>query len=661
MVTVTIDNKSVEVKEGTTVLNAARQAGIEIPTLCDHPHLTPFGGCRLCMVEIDGFRTLQSACTIPVSNNMVVRTNTSKVQDARKFVLTLIFSERNHFCPYCQVADGDCELQNSAYREGMTHWPLQPNWQPYPVDASHPYFILEHNRCILCRRCIRACSELVGVNTLGVEERGAKTFIIADLNVPLGESTCVSCGSCVQVCPTGALIDRRSAYRGRSEIVEHHQTVCIGCSLGCGVDVQTRDGQLVRIDGDWDAPINQGVLCKVGRYLPLEDDRERITAPFVRENGELKSSSWEEALGLTIQKLKPLIGQAGSNVAALASDRLPAEALYRFKQVFSDGFKSTMVTSLDEGKFTASVSQFAAEIGKPFEGSLDDLHSAGSYIVFGANLIDEHEVAGFFIRRTLQSGKRLIVVDSAKNELGELANCLISPKPGTEMAFVKALGAAVAKLGLNKIAYNGDASQALADQAHKCGVSTDSLLEAAFQFAGVENPVFIYDLVNIKDAAVLGALLDLAKLAGATLFNPKGGANSLAAAQYNLNQPFALNGHKAVVVALGDDQPSERLVRALEKSPFLIVLASHASKLTAKADVVLPVETWLEQEGHYLNADGRLQLAQKSLAAPENVWSSLEVLNKFASLLNVRVNNNWDKELTKRVSPVEIHARLLQE
>ncbi len=132
MTKLTINNKPVEVAEGTTVLNAARSAGIEIPTLCEHPHLTPYGGCRLCLVDVEGARTLQPSCTLPVTEGMVVKTDTDKVLAARKFVLTLIFSERNHFCPFCQVSGGDCELQNAAYREGMTHWPLQPNWQPFP-------------------------------------------------------------------------------------------------------------------------------------------------------------------------------------------------------------------------------------------------------------------------------------------------------------------------------------------------------------------------------------------------------------------------------------------------------------------------------------------------------------------------------------------------
>ncbi len=205
MVNITIDGKTLSVPEGTTVLQAARSADIHIPTLCDHTELKPYGGCRLCLVEVEGARTLQPSCTLPVSNNMVVKTATDRVKAARKFVLTLIFSERNHFCPFCQVSGGDCELQNAAYAEEMTHWQLQPNWQPYPVDASHPYFVLDNNRCILCRRCVRACGELVGNFTLGFEGRGARNLLVADLGVPLGESTCISCGVCVQVCPTGAL------------------------------------------------------------------------------------------------------------------------------------------------------------------------------------------------------------------------------------------------------------------------------------------------------------------------------------------------------------------------------------------------------------------------------------------------------------------------
>ena len=189
MVKITINEKQIEVPEGTTVLRAAEMAGIYIPRLCDHKELTPYGGCRLCIVEVEGARVPMASCTLPVNNGMVVRTETDAINKSREFILSMLFSERNHFCPFCQVSGGDCELQNAAYHEKMTHWPIQPGWSNFTVDTSHPYFILDNNRCILCRRCVRACGELAGNFTLSVAERGAACNVVADTDVPLGEST----------------------------------------------------------------------------------------------------------------------------------------------------------------------------------------------------------------------------------------------------------------------------------------------------------------------------------------------------------------------------------------------------------------------------------------------------------------------------------------
>ncbi|GIV66173.1 MAG: molybdopterin-dependent oxidoreductase [Chloroflexota bacterium] len=652
MITLTIDGQPIEVPEGTTVLNAARKAGIHIPTLCDHPHLKPYGGCRLCMVEIEGFRTLQASCTIPATNNMVVRTTSEQIRKARKFVLTLIFSERNHFCPYCQVSGSDCELQNAAYGEGMTHWPLQPNWQPYPVDASHPYFILEHNRCILCRRCIRACSELVGANTLGVEERGAKTFVIADLNVPLGESSCVSCGMCIQVCPTGALIDRRSAYRGQNTTVDHNLTLCVGCSVGCGVDILTRDQQLIRIDGNWDAPVNQGVTCKVGRFYPAFDERERLKTPLLRKNGSLQPVSWEEALAAAADKVK---SDAGSGIVALASTRLPLESLHLFRQLFSDRLHSDMVTSTEEGSRTAILSKWAEKLGKPFESKLDRVHEADAFFVMGADLINEHEVFGFFIRRRFPEGIKLIVVDEDQNALGELAHCALTPQKKSQAALLKGLIAAVAKLGQNQVPFNGQPDEEVLKASNVSGVASDLLLEAAFQLTNSEKPIIIYDPAAINDEG-MDLLITLSHTVAAEMISIKGGANALGAAQLALDKPFKLNGHSIAYVALGDEEPKERLVQQLEKCSTLIVQASYHSRLTAMADVVFPVVNWLEQDGHYINLDGRLQTAVKALQPAETVWTNEAVLSALAEKLGTSLENDWENAISKRPSPVSIPA-----
>src|SRR5512146_195556 len=422
---VIINNKTIEVPQGTTVLHAARMAGFEIPTLCDHEALLPYGGCRLCLVEVQGARTLQPSCTLPCSDSMVVKTESEKITQARRFVLTLLFSERNHFCPYCQVSGGDCELQNAALKEGMSSWPLPPNWQQYPVDASHENFVLDHNRCILCRRCVRACGELVGNYTLGFEERGAKSFLVADFGVPLGESTCVACGTCTQVCPTGAIIDRVSAYRGKVIQVEHHNTICLGCSVGCGIDVLTRDNNLVRIEGDWSAAVNGGVICKIGRYEAMEENRQRITSPLVRRGDVLQPATWDEALDEIAFHLKPLVGKNGSGIAAMASTRLPAESLFAFKDLFRRGFQSDLVTSTEEGTTTALAAGLADALGKPFEGHLGALQSADCVLNIGVNLVDNHQVVGFFVKRILPQGVKLVTIDPETNPLDAQADLVL--------------------------------------------------------------------------------------------------------------------------------------------------------------------------------------------------------------------------------------------
>ncbi len=661
-VKLTINDQEIEVPEGTTVLRAAEMAGIDIPTLCDHPHLTPYGGCRLCVVEIQGARTLQPSCTLPASNGMVVQTDTPKTREARKFVLTLLFSERNHFCMYCQMSGGDCELQNAAYGEGMTEWPLQPNWDPYPVDASHPHFVLDHNRCILCRRCIRACGELVGNFTLGMQERGAETVLVADLNVPLGQSTCVSCGTCIQVCPTGALIDRLSAYRGRETDVERIKTTCLGCSVGCGVELVVRDNHLLRIDGDWDAPVNQGILCQVGRFLPLNEQRERILTPLVRKNGTLKAATWTEALDYVSDKLKPLVGKNGHGVAALASTRLPIEAMHYFEQLFAKKIGSEMVTSIEEGVPIALSGQMAEEVGQPYEGNLETLKSADCVVAIGVDLVDNHQVAGFFVKRALAQGTKLIVIDPYDNGLHQLADYALRPQKGTDYDLLQGIAARIVVLGLAKAEPTNphDLMQYSPETVSQTtGIAVDTIKAVSRLIASAEKPAFVYGKGVTRDGdspVVLKALLELARLAGAlddehsTVLSTKGQTNSLAAHQYGLDKTFEINGHQAAYLALGDDYVSQRLIQRLAGVPFIAVQASYVSPVTAIADVVLPTEMWAEQEGYYLNLEGRLQEGHRGLTPPEDIRSHVGILEAIATQLDVSLDEDWRSELSKRVS-----------
>ncbi len=624
MINLTIDGNNIEVKEGTTVLEAAEAAGVYVPTLCHHPQLTPYGGCRLCMVEVEGARTLQPSCTLPATDGMVVNTNSDKVLKARKFVLTLLFSERNHFCMYCQVSGGDCELQNRAYDEDMTHWDLQPNWQPFEVDASHPFMVLDNNRCILCRRCVRACGELVGNYTLGFEERGANSFLVADYDVPLGESSCISCGTCVQICPTGAIIDRQSAYQGKETEVEHHIGVCTECSIGCQRDVLTRDNRLVRIEGDWDAPLNHGLLCDQGRFLPLEEDRPRLLTPLVRKDGSLKAATWEEAL----EAIENGLGK-GKGLAALASTRLPVEDLALFKSLFSDGLEAELVTSLEEGTPTASLAALADATSDSFENSLDALKETDAVLSLELDLVEDHQVAGFFIKRQLQDGTQLIVADSGDNQLAQKAALKMELKSG----FLNQLLDAVEN-----------------------GSDDETINKAVSILKQAETPCVIYgeEFAAKADDKALEALLALKEALNAALIGVKGNANSMAASQLGLDAPFKSNGYQSAFVMLGDEKPTQKLVKTLEEVPFVVAQAAYGSQLTGNADVVLPVTMWAEQSGTYLNMDGRLQQSVKALDAPDGVLTSQEALLKIADRLGIEPEKDWEVSLKERVPTIEI-------
>ena len=660
MINLTINGKTIEVTEGTMVLNAARENGIKIPTLCDHPNLTPYGGCRLCMVEVKGMRVPIASCTLPVANGMVIDTDTAALKKSRNVVLSLLFSERNHFCPFCQVSGGDCELQNAAYDEHMTHWTMQPQWSNFPVDTSHPYFILDNNRCILCRRCIRACAEMSGNFTLSVEERGAATIVVADTNVPLGQSTCISCGSCVQVCPTGALIDRQSAYLGQEKNLTVTRSVCRGCSLGCGILVHTRDNRIVKITGDYENE-NAGTLCKSGRFLPLDEKRTRLTTPMKRVAGQLTATTWEDALATLAQNLTPSKGK----IAALASTRLSVEALSAFKSLFVDGLKNSMVTSIEEGRPTALQSTYAEQTGYPIEGKLDTLRTSDCVLLVGADLATTHEVAGFYIKRNLPKGTRLIIIDPNENGMDDLANINLKPKAGTDVAVLSALEAAVVKEGLARgtVDENIVSLNAALDI---CELKVEDVTDAARMLAESIAPVIVYGkgLTAAGNPGAMDALVRLAKIIGATdserkgLLSVKGEANSLAASLLGMESSLDIENVNAAYIALGDDYASKRLVEKLEKVPYLIVQASYESALTERADLVLPVNIWAEEAGHALNTEGRLQFAEAAITAPENVKSNLDVLNTIARTLSILLSNDWRAALNKRTSVVELESNV---
>ena len=403
----TINGQAVSGKSGQTILEAARAAGIFIPSLCHHPAVSNHGACRICLVEVKGMRGLQTACTCPATEGMQVATETGEIAAGRRFVLELLFSERNHYCMYCQVS-GDCELQALAYRYGLDHWRYPRPYQRMQVDASHPYIIMEPNRCILCTRCVRACGEIAANHTLGLCERGSDSMLTADLGLPLGQSSCVSCGTCLQVCPTGALIDLTSAYGGHAEDLTRTRTTCTQCSVGCALDVVTRASRLLRLEGVWDSGPSGGLLCEDGRFAPLWDRRERITAPEVRTNGRRSAVGWDEALGLVAGRLRQ------GNVLGLAACATTNEALAAFARLFD---------SL--GSPAGRLEPAAAPLGGA-TARLQDLLEADLILVAGVDPMRTQRVVGSFIRRAVDRGARLLLLGECGDRLAEVATLVAS-------------------------------------------------------------------------------------------------------------------------------------------------------------------------------------------------------------------------------------------
>jgi formate dehydrogenase major subunit len=490
-VQLTINGKPVVAESGQTILEAAKSAGIDIPVLCHHPALSNWGACRMCLVEVEGMRGLQTACTCPVSEGMEVKTETEEAVNVRKFVLELLFSERNHYCMYCQMS-GDCELQDAAYRYGLDHWTYPRPYEKLEVDASRRYFIMDHNRCILCTRCVRACDEIAANHTLSLKNRGAESMIIADLDVPFGESSCIECGTCLQVCPTGALIDARSAYGGREEDVTHVTTTCMQCSVGCTLDVVTRYERLLRVDGIFDSDPNDGLLCVKGRFEPIYDEeRKRIRTPLVRKDEELQASSWEAALGEIANKMN------GENLG-LAASATSNEALAAFAELFEkSGGKA--------GRLEATL----PDLGYGETASIQDVLESDYIVVAGVDPLETHKVVGYFIKRAADQGSEVALVggDSDLKAYAELNVAFDEADTVVEAAQAAKNPVVVYGVGLTEEGIAG--LKPLADKASFLGLELGrnglGALSAGLSPLGLEDASMVYFLIGeqpVDDALV---------------------------------------------------------------------------------------------------------------------------------------------------------------
>jgi predicted molibdopterin-dependent oxidoreductase YjgC len=315
-ISLTIDGRKVAATSSNTVLDAARAAGIYVPTLCYDPDLKPFGACRLCLVEVDGQSGYPASCTTPAKDGMVVRTDTPALHRLRRGVLEIIMSDHPNDCLTCRK-NQQCELQYLAAYHGVTSQRLPAMQRHLSIDESNPFFDRDLSRCILCGRCVGACTQIQGIGAIDFGYRSVETKIVTAMDRPLAQAICISCGECVEHCPVGALVPRRDDGLPTREVT----TVCTYCGCGCGVKLQVRGNQIIGVKGQPGHAASRGALCVKGRFgFSFVNHPDRLTKPLVKKGDAFIEVSWDEALNTVASKLQEHSGAFGMLSSAKCSN-----------------------------------------------------------------------------------------------------------------------------------------------------------------------------------------------------------------------------------------------------------------------------------------------------------------------------------------------------
>ncbi|MGE3287123.1 MAG: formate dehydrogenase subunit alpha [Pseudonocardia sp.] len=542
LVEVTVDGTAVAVPAGTSVLRAAKHAGIDIPKLCATDSLEAFGSCRLCVVEIDGARGTPASCTTPVADGMVVRTQTERVAKLRRGVMELYISDHPLDCLTC-AANGDCELQDMAGVTGLREVrygsgvDAGANHMDAVKDTSNPYFTFDPAKCIVCSRCVRACDEVQGTIALTIEGRGFDSKVAAGAGVSFFESDCVSCGACVQACPTATLQENTVIELGmptRSVV-----TTCAYCGVGCSFKAEMRGDELVRMVPYKDGGANEGHSCVKGRFaFGYASHPDRVLEPMVRDSiaEDWRVVSWGEAIGFTARRLREIQAQAGTGaIGAITSSRCTNEEVYVVQKMVRAAFGNNNVDTCARVCHSPTgyglKQTFGTSAGTQDFRSVDE---ADVIMVIGANPTDGHPVFASRMKRRLRQGAKLIVVDPRRIDLVrtpriEAAHHL-QLAPGTNVAVVNALAHVAVTEGLADLEFMAERCEGVQEWtafisrpehspeavAEITGVSADELRAAARMYAGARNAAIYYGLGVTEHSQGSTMVMGMANLAMAT-------------------------------------------------------------------------------------------------------------------------------------------------
>ncbi len=442
-VTAFINTVKITASSDSTILEAAEQAGIPIPHLCNDSRLEPYGACRLCVVEIKGVKELLPACHAKIREGMEISTDTENLRQSRKFILELLLSDHTADCITCDN-NGDCKLQHYSYEYGVELDKFKGEIHPFKeVTDINKAVHRDPAKCILCGRCVRICDEVVGAQAIDFSSRGFKTQIDTPYNVSLLDTTCELCGQCISSCPTGSLTEKMALGKGRKYDFKKTRTTCPYCGVGCVFDFNVNsEGKIIKVTSEIGSVPNNGNLCVKGRFdYDFIQHPDRLKKPLMKKNGKLIETGWNKAISFAVKKLLELKEKYGpESLGFISSCRCTNEENYLMQKLARAVFGSPNIDQCARTCHAPTVAGLAMSFGSgAMTNSISEIADEDLLFVIGANPTDAHPIIGFEMKKALRRGAQLIVVDPRKTWLAERADIHLPIKPGTDVPLMNAM------------------------------------------------------------------------------------------------------------------------------------------------------------------------------------------------------------------------------